>query len=58
MTPVIKRGNCNISTSFRKYLSNIPGKHEIKEVQKKKNSYIGHYTHVIQKALMASTKHM
>jgi hypothetical protein len=26
--------NNNTSKSFRKYLSNIPGKHEIKEVQK------------------------
>ena len=30
--------------SFRQNLSNIPGKHEIKELQKK-NSPIGHYTH-------------
>jgi hypothetical protein len=32
--PVIIRATGNISKSFRKYLSNIPGKHEIKELQK------------------------
>jgi len=26
--------NNNISKSFRKYVSNIPGKHEVKELQK------------------------
>jgi hypothetical protein len=31
-----------ISKSLRQYLSNIPGKHEIKEPQK--TSHIGHYT--------------
>jgi hypothetical protein len=28
------RGDCTISESFRQYLSNIPRKHEIKELQK------------------------
>jgi hypothetical protein len=32
--PVIKRATGTISESFRKYLSNILGKHEIKELQK------------------------
>ena len=32
-----------ISKSFRKYVSNIPVKHEVKELQK--NSHIGHCTH-------------
>jgi hypothetical protein len=32
--PVIKGATETISKSFRKYLSNIPGKHNIKELQK------------------------
>jgi len=32
--PVIKGATGTISKSFRQYLSNIPGKHEIKELQK------------------------
>jgi len=43
--PVIKGATGTISKSFRKYLSNIQGKYEIKEVQKKINSCTGHYTH-------------
>jgi len=35
MIPVITGATGTISISFRKYLRNIPGKHEIKEVQKK-----------------------
>jgi ribosome-associated translation inhibitor RaiA len=31
---VIVGANVTISKSFRKYLSNVPGKHEIKELQK------------------------
>ena len=45
MIPVIKGATGTISKSFRKYLSNLQGKYVIKEVQKKKNSCIGHYTH-------------
>ena len=30
--------------SFRKYVSNIPGKHEVKELQE--NRHIGHSTHI------------
>jgi hypothetical protein len=45
MIPVIIIGTTgNISRSFRKYFSNIPGKCEIKEVQQKKNSCIEHCT--------------
>ena len=32
--PVIRGATGTISKSFRKYLSNLPGKHEIKELQK------------------------
>jgi len=41
--PVIIGATGTISKSFRKYMSNIPGKHEVKEMQK--NSHIGHCTH-------------
>jgi hypothetical protein len=34
MTPVIIGATGIISKSFRKYLSSIPGKHDIKELQK------------------------
>jgi len=37
-----------ILKSLRQYLSNIPGKHEIKEIQK--NSHIGHCTHTTESA--------
>ena len=40
---VIIGANGTISKSFRKYLNNIPKKHEINELQK--NSHIGHFTH-------------
>jgi hypothetical protein len=33
--PVKMGANGTISKSLRKYLSNVPGKHEIKELQKK-----------------------
>ena len=32
--PVIMGATGTISKSFRKYVSNIPGKHEVKELQK------------------------
>jgi hypothetical protein len=38
--PVITEVTGTISESLRRYLRNIPGKHEVKEVQK--NSHIGH----------------
>jgi putative aminopeptidase FrvX len=40
--PAIIGATGTISKSFRQYLSNIPEKHEIKEMQK--NSHIGHCT--------------
>jgi hypothetical protein len=41
--PVIIGATGTISKSFRKYVSTIPGNHEVKELQK--NCYIGHCTH-------------
>jgi hypothetical protein len=45
MVPVLTGANGTISQSFRKYLSNIPGKQDIKELQKKPywalNTYCG-----------------
>jgi hypothetical protein len=38
-----------ISKSFRKYLSNIPGNHEVKELQK--TAILG-TAHILQKVLM------
>ena len=34
VTPVIIGATGTISKSFRKYISNIPGNHEVKELQK------------------------
>jgi hypothetical protein len=34
VTPVIIGATGTISKSFRKYLSSVPGKHDIKELQK------------------------
>ena len=45
LIPVLIVATGTISRSFRKYLSNRSGKHEIKGVQKKKYIHIGHYTH-------------
>ena len=39
----------NISESFRKYVSNIPGKHEVKELQK--TAILG-TAHILRKVLM------
>jgi hypothetical protein len=44
--PAITGATGTISKSFRKYLSNIPGKHEMKKLQK--NSYTGHGTHILE----------
>jgi hypothetical protein len=38
-----------VSKSFRKYLSNVPGKHEIKEIQK--TAILG-TAHVLRNVLM------
>jgi len=44
--PVIIRATGTISNSLGQYLSNIPGKHKIKEIEK--NSHIGHCTHTTE----------
>jgi len=41
--------NLIISKSFRKYVSNIPGKHEVKELQK--TAILG-TAHILRKVLM------
>ena len=45
--PVITGATGSISKSFRKYVSNIPGKHEVKELQKTAywalHTYFGKY---------------
>jgi hypothetical protein len=47
--PVIMGANGTISKSFRKYVSNIPGKHEAKELQK--TAILG-TAHILRKVLM------
>jgi len=47
--PVIIGVSGTISKSFRKYVSNIPGKHEVKEHQK--TAILG-TAHILQKVLM------
>ena len=47
--PVIIEATGTISKSFRKYVSNIPGKHEVKELQK--TTILG-TAHIIRKVLM------
>jgi len=49
MIPVIIGATGTISESFRKYVSNIPGKHEVKELQK--TAILG-TAHVLRKVLM------
>jgi hypothetical protein len=46
---VITGTNKTISKSFRKYLSNIPGKHKNKEIQK---TAVWVTAHILQKVLM------
>jgi hypothetical protein len=46
--PVIIGATGTISKSFRKYVSNIPGNHEVKELQK--TAIIGHCTHASESA--------
>ena len=48
-TPVIIGETGTISKSFRKYVSNIPGNHEIKELQK--TAILG-TAHILRKVLM------
>jgi len=47
--PVIIGATGTISKSFRKYVSNIPGKHEVKELQK--TAILG-TSHILRKVLM------
>jgi len=47
--PVIIGATGTISKSFRKYVSNIPGKHEVKELQK--TATLG-TAHILRKVLM------
>ena len=47
--PVIIVATGTISKSFRKYVSNIPGKHEVKELQK--TAILG-TAHILRKVLM------
>ena len=47
--PVIIGATRTISKSLREYLSNMPGKHEIKEIQK--TALLGS-AHIVQRVLM------
>jgi len=49
VTPVIIGATGTISKSFRKYVSNIPGKHEVRELQK--TAILG-TAHILRKVLM------
>jgi hypothetical protein len=49
VTPVIIAATGTISKSFRKYLSSVPGKHDIKELQK--TAALG-TAHILRKVLM------
>jgi hypothetical protein len=53
MTPVIIGATGTISKSFRKYLNSLPGKHDIKEVQK--TAILG-TAHILRKVLMKEHK--
>jgi hypothetical protein len=47
--PVIMGSTGTVSKSFRKYVSNIPGNHEVKELQK--TAILG-TAHILRKVLM------
>jgi len=47
--PVTIGATGTISKSLTQYLSNVPGKHEIKELQK--NSHILHCTYILREVL-------
>jgi hypothetical protein len=49
LTPVIIAATGTISKFFRKYLSSIPGKHDIKELQK--TAVLG-TAHILRKVLI------
>ena len=51
VVPVIIGATGTISKSLRKHLNNIPGKHEIKELQKKKTAIVV-TAHILRKVLM------
>jgi hypothetical protein len=46
MIPIIPEAAAIISNSFRKYLENVPGEHDIKGTTK--NSHIVHRTHTVE----------
>jgi hypothetical protein len=46
--PVIIGATGTISKSFRKYVSSIPGNHEVRELQK--TAILGHCTHTSESA--------
>jgi len=50
VTPVTTGATVAISKSLRQYPSNIPGKQEIKELQKKKKPYWALHTHTTERA--------
>ena len=47
--PVIIGATRTVSKSFRKYVSNVPGKHEVKKLQK--TAILG-IAHILRKVLM------
>ena len=49
LIPVIIGATGTISKTFKKYVSNIPGDHEVKELQK---TYILGTAHILRKVLM------
>jgi hypothetical protein len=51
--PVITGATGTISKSFRKYLSSVPGKHDVKELQK--TAVLG-TAHTLRKVLMYKHK--
>jgi hypothetical protein len=53
VTPVIIGATGTVSESFRKYLSSVPGKHNIKELQK--TAILG-TAHTLRKVLMLKHK--
>jgi len=53
VTPVVIEASRTISKSVSQFLSNVPAKHEIKELpKKKKNPAILGTAHILQKVLM------
>jgi hypothetical protein len=52
--PVVIGATGTISKSFRKYVSNIPGNHDVKGTTE--NSHIGHCTHTAESASVKQQK--